>query len=70
MKPGQISWILLILGLSLVVCSRGEGPLSPGARLVSILNFLGFDVINGTDDLGNDYGEHITITGSKAPGEY
>lgn len=70
MKPGLIGWILLVLSLSLVGCSRGEGQLGPDAPPDAVPNLLGTYVVNGTDDLGNDYGGHLTITAGEAPGKY
>ena len=56
MKRTILLLVLFILSLSIVACSKNESVLAPDASPDSVPDLVGTYVLNGTDDLGNDYG--------------
>ena len=70
MKRTILLLVLFILSLSIVACSKNESVLAPDASPDSVPDLVGTYVVNGTDDLGNDYGGHLTVMAGEHPNEY
>jgi hypothetical protein len=67
----QISYLLIMLSLSLAACSRDQnGRMGPDASVDFVPDLVGTYVVNGFDPLGTEYSGHLTIKADEQPDVY